>query len=82
MKGSEGVVYEVKEEGNNKSKPKIVHRNMLMSISDNFTFNEEEKKESKQKKQKEKEKKEKEKEKKEKEKKKEEKGKVKEKKEK
>ena len=36
LKGEHGVVYEIQEEGNESSKPRVVHRNMLMPIEDEF----------------------------------------------
>ena len=44
VKGSQNVVYEVREEGNRKSKPRVVHRNMLMSVNDDFVLSENEEK--------------------------------------
>ena len=38
VKGSEGVVYEVQEMNNKDSKPRVVHRNMLMQVGNNFVL--------------------------------------------
>ena len=36
LKGEHGVVYEVREDGNRTSKPRVLHRNMLLPVGDDF----------------------------------------------